>query len=110
MWTRVVKPSIGLDGLWRTLSAHAARGRPSTRRPAGRGTRGRAVGLAAGRCQKQLDGVWLGHTAEYLRVEGTAGLRDELVGSIHWYMAPVGAVLAVLAAWCGRTREPAAQA
>jgi len=53
---------------------------------------------ASGGALLALAGVWLGHTAEYVRVEGTAGLREELVGSIHWYMAPVGALLALLAA------------
>lgn len=53
---------------------------------------------ASGGVLLALVGVWLGHTVEYVRVEGTAGLREELVGSIHWYMAPVGVVLALLAA------------
>jgi hypothetical protein len=45
-----------------------------------------------------LAGVWLGHTVEYVRVAGTAGLREELLGSIHWYMLPVGLALALVAA------------
>jgi len=61
-----------------------------------------------------LAGVWLGHTAEYVRVAGTAGLREELLGSIHWYMAPVGLALALVAAvlavrawqlWAGLGRQ-----
>jgi hypothetical protein len=44
-----------------------------------------------------LAGVWLSHTAEYVRVAGTAGLRDEMTGSLHLYMLPLGAVVAVLA-------------
>lgn len=49
------------------------------------------VGLA-------LLGVWLGHALEYGRVAGLAGIQQMLVGSVHWYMAPVGLVLALLAA------------
>jgi len=40
-----------------------------------------------------LLGAWLGHTLEYVRVSGTAGLRAELTGSIHAYMVPAGIVL-----------------
>ena len=43
-------------------------------------------------------GLWLGHTAEYARVYGTAGLRQVLAGSIHAYMVPLGLLLVVLAA------------
>jgi hypothetical protein len=45
-----------------------------------------------------LIGVWLGHTLEYVRLAGAAGLRQELVGSVHWYMAPLGLLLALVAA------------
>ena len=45
-----------------------------------------------------LLGVWLGHTLEYVRLAGLAGIRQELVGSVHWYMAPLGLVLALVAA------------
>lgn len=59
----------------------------------------RRLGLAAsGGVLLALLGVWLGHTAEYVRVAGTAGLREELVGSIHWYMVPLGLALAGVAA------------
>lgn len=44
-----------------------------------------------------LIGAWLGHTLEYLRVDGTAGLRAELTGSIHAYMVPVGIGLGLAA-------------
>lgn len=44
-----------------------------------------------------LVGTWTGHTLEYARVAGRAGLRDELFGSVHLYMLPVGAVLVALA-------------
>jgi hypothetical protein len=45
-----------------------------------------------------LVGTWTGHTLEYARVAGRAGLREELFGSVHLYMLPLGALLAVLAA------------
>jgi len=45
-----------------------------------------------------LLGVWLGHTLEYARLAGLGGLRQELVGSVHWYMAPAGLALALGAA------------
>lgn len=45
-----------------------------------------------------LIGMWLGHTLEYVRLAGSAGLRQELVGSVHWYMAPLGLLLALVAA------------
>src|SRR5258708_3583190 len=45
-----------------------------------------------------LFGTWIGHSLEYLRVGGRAGLRAELVGSVHVYMLPVGAMLIGLAA------------
>lgn len=45
-----------------------------------------------------LVGTWTGHTLEYARVAGRGGLRDELFGSVHLYMLPVGAVLVALAA------------
>ena len=45
-----------------------------------------------------LVGTWTGHTLEYARVAGGAGLREELFGSMHLYMLPVGAVLVALAA------------
>jgi len=44
-----------------------------------------------------LFGTWIGHSLEYLRVGGRAGLRAELVGSVHVYMLPVGAMLIGLA-------------
>ena len=46
-------------------------------------------------------GVWISHTLEYLRVEGTYALRDEMTGSIHAYMLPVAGVLVGLAALTG---------
>jgi hypothetical protein len=44
-----------------------------------------------------LIGAWLGHTLEYLRVSGTAGLQSELTGSIHAYMLPAGIGLGLAA-------------
>ena len=46
-------------------------------------------------------GVWLGHTLEYIRVWGGAGLDRELTGSVHLYMVPVGLGLALLVAGAG---------
>jgi hypothetical protein len=46
-------------------------------------------------------GVWVSHTLEYLRVEGTYALREEMTGSVHAYMLPVAGVLFVLAALTG---------
>jgi len=53
---------------------------------------------ASGGAALVILGVWLGHTLEYARLSGLAGVREELVGSVHWYMAPVGIALALLAA------------
>jgi hypothetical protein len=44
-----------------------------------------------------LVGTWVGHSLEYVRVGGRAGLRAELIGSVHVYMLPVGAMLVGLA-------------
>jgi hypothetical protein len=44
-----------------------------------------------------LVGLWLGHTAEYARVWGARGLSAEFFGSIHAYMLPLAAIIAVLA-------------
>ena len=44
--------------------------------------------------------VWLGHTLEYVRVGGTAGLQNELFGSVHAYMLPALAILAILSSFC----------
>jgi hypothetical protein len=45
-----------------------------------------------------LVGTWTGHTLEYLRVGGGAGLRAELLGSVHAYMLPLGLLLLALSA------------
>lgn len=44
-----------------------------------------------------LVGLWLGHTIEYVRVWGAAGLNSELFRSMHAYMLPLAAVLGLLA-------------
>jgi hypothetical protein len=41
-------------------------------------------------------GVWLSHTLEYVRVWGWSGLNQELTGSVHVYMVPVGLALVLL--------------
>ena len=46
-------------------------------------------------------GLWIGHTLEYLRVLGTAGLAASLVSPVHIYMVPLAALLAVLSALFG---------
>jgi hypothetical protein len=53
---------------------------------------------ASGGVLLALAGVWLGHTAEYARVFGLTGVREVMAGSLHAYMAPVGMLLALLAA------------
>ena len=62
--------------------------------------------LVGGFVALALVGLWLGHTVEYVRVLGTAGFTTELTGSVHAYMLPLGAVLAVAAtvggAWIWR--------
>jgi len=54
--------------------------------------------MVGGGAALALAGLWLGHTLEYARVWGLAGLDSELVGSIHAYMLPLAAAIAVLAA------------
>lgn len=58
---------------------------------------GRRQFLVGGWVALALVGLWLGHTLEYMRVWGTAGLNAELFGSIHAYMLPLAAVIALLA-------------
>ncbi|MBV8195931.1 MAG: hypothetical protein JOY80_10440 [Candidatus Dormibacteraeota bacterium] len=48
-----------------------------------------------------LLGLWLGHTIEYVRVWGTAGLDAELFGSVHAYMLPLAAGLGLVGALLG---------
>jgi hypothetical protein len=48
-----------------------------------------------------LVGAWLGHTLEYMRVVGTAGLDRSLRSGAHSYMLPVGVLLALFAALAG---------
>ncbi len=72
----------------------------SMQRPAPSRYAAGAAALAA------LVGAWTGHTLEYLRVAGRAGLGASLLSGVHAYMLPVGAVLALAAtvwsAHCGR--------
>lgn len=46
-------------------------------------------------------GVWLGHTLEYMRLNGAAGLERATLTAPHAYMLPLGALLAVLLAGRG---------
>ena len=53
---------------------------------------------ASGGVLLALVGLWLGHTLEYARVGGVAGLGDVMLRSLHVYMLPVGMLLALAAA------------
>ncbi len=56
---------------------------------------------AAGGVLLAFIGLWIGHTLEYLRVWGTAGLVASITNPVHAYMLPLAAVLALLTALCG---------
>jgi hypothetical protein len=43
-------------------------------------------------------GLWVGHTLEYLRVWGGAGLAGSMTNPVHVYMLPLAAALLVLSA------------
>jgi hypothetical protein len=43
-------------------------------------------------------GAWMGHTLEYVRLNGAAGLDRAVLGASHLYMLPLGAVLTLLLA------------
>lgn len=43
-------------------------------------------------------GLWVGHTLEYLRVWGGAGLVSSMANPVHAYMVPLAAALLVLSA------------
>jgi hypothetical protein len=43
-------------------------------------------------------GLWIGHTLEYLRVWGGAGLVSSMTNPVHAYMLPLAAALVVLSA------------
>src|SRR5579872_4115901 len=67
-----------------------------------RGVRGIVRSMACGRPRRAfaptlvllaLIGTWTGHTLEHVRAAGGAGLRVALLGSVHAYMLPVGALL-----------------
>lgn len=60
-------------------------------------TRGRPW-LLPGIALLACTGVWLGHTIEYVRVWGAAGLEQEIAGSAHLYMLPLGLALTLLLA------------
>src|SRR5579872_876618 len=57
--------------------------------------------LAPGVILLALLGVWLAHTVEHLRVGGAAGVSAAAFSSVHMYMVPVGALLALAAAVAG---------
>lgn len=60
-----------------------------------------AAGAAGATAMVALLGAWLGHTLEYLRVGGGAGLEASLRAGAHVYMLPTGALLALAAALGG---------
>jgi hypothetical protein len=53
---------------------------------------------ASGSVLLALVGLFIGHTLEYLRVWGAAGVVASLTNPVHAYMLPVGGVLALLSA------------
>lgn len=53
---------------------------------------------ASGGVVLALVGLFIGHTLEYLRVWGTAGVVASMTNPVHAYMLPVGGVLVVLSA------------
>jgi hypothetical protein len=53
---------------------------------------------ASGGVVLALAGLFIGHTLEYLRVWGTAGVVASMTNPVHAYMLPVGGVLVVLSA------------
>ncbi|HEY2705456.1 MAG TPA: hypothetical protein VGL20_17375 [Candidatus Dormibacteraeota bacterium] len=65
--------------------------------------KGRAVRhlAGAGAVLLALLGAWAGHTLEYARLNGTAGLDRAVLGASHLYMLPLGAALSLLLAHRG---------
>src|SRR5438552_11034735 len=57
--------------------------------------------LAPGVVLLAVIGVWLTHTVEHLRVGTAAGVSAAAFSSVHVYMLPVGALLALAAALAG---------
>lgn len=53
---------------------------------------------ASGGVLLALVGLFIGHTLEYLRVWGAAGVVASMTNPVHAYMLPVGAALVVLSA------------
>src|SRR4029079_1352564 len=43
-----------------------------------------------------VSGVWIGHVVEHFRVDGPGHMAHGLTNSVHVYMLPLGAVLALL--------------
>jgi hypothetical protein len=60
-----------------------------------------AAGAAGAVVLMALVGSWLGHTLEYLRVDGGAGMGRSLLTGVHAYMLPAGGLLALAAARAG---------
>ncbi|HEV3123948.1 MAG TPA: hypothetical protein VG266_05155 [Candidatus Dormibacteraeota bacterium] len=57
--------------------------------------------LAPGVVALAFAGVWVGHTLEYARVAGSAGLSAVWRGPVHGYMLPVGVALTIAALIAG---------
>jgi hypothetical protein len=59
---------------------------------------GRARPLVMGAVLIALIGVWMTHTAEYVRIGGPTEAWHVLTGSVHLYMLPTAGILALVAA------------
>jgi hypothetical protein len=57
--------------------------------------------VAPGVAMLAVVGVWLTHTVEYTRLTGSARLAGGALASVHVYMLPAGALLALCAALAG---------
>jgi hypothetical protein len=61
----------------------------------------RVRAAASGSVLLAFVGLWIGHTLEYLRVWGPAGVVDSMSNPVHAYMLPLAAVLVALSACFG---------
>jgi hypothetical protein len=62
---------------------------------------GRVRAAASGSVLLAFVGLWLGHSLEYLRVWGVAGIVESMTNPVHAYMLPLAGVLVVLSALFG---------
>jgi hypothetical protein len=61
----------------------------------------RVRAAASGSVLLAFIGLWLGHTLEYLRVWGAAGVVESMTNPVHAYMLPLAGVLVILSALFG---------